>query len=184
MRRRRSATGSSARSSSARTSSRRSSADRSELPEQQRHLLRKGVWLIVTAISLYLVAPSVIAVAGSWDDVAKDLAGLARRHVRVAGGDGRVPVGAAARDAASARLVADRHLAAVEQRALEGRAGRRGGRRRAAVPDAGRARVRRQPRRRRPHDRQPPDARRRPGDAGARRSRRSSAASSRTTSST
>jgi putative heme transporter len=39
-----------------------------ELP-QQRHLLRTAIWLGITAVSLYLVAPSIVSVLGSWSDL-------------------------------------------------------------------------------------------------------------------
>jgi uncharacterized protein (TIRG00374 family) len=40
------------------------------VPEpQRRRLVRTAVWLGITAISLYLVFPSVLEVLGSWDDV-------------------------------------------------------------------------------------------------------------------
>ena len=38
-------------------------------PSPPRNLVRTALWLGVTAVSLYLVAPSVLEVLGSWDDV-------------------------------------------------------------------------------------------------------------------
>ena len=38
-------------------------------PAPSRSLRRTVFWLVVTGVSLYLVAPSVIEVAGSWDDL-------------------------------------------------------------------------------------------------------------------
>jgi uncharacterized protein (TIRG00374 family) len=45
--------------------------DRSEAaPPQRGSLRRTAIWLAITAVSLYLVAPSLVQVLGSWDDVA------------------------------------------------------------------------------------------------------------------
>ena len=44
--------------------------EREELePAPNRHLVRTGVWLTITAVSLYLVAPSVLNLLDSWDEV-------------------------------------------------------------------------------------------------------------------
>jgi uncharacterized protein (TIRG00374 family) len=40
-------------------------------PPERRRLLRTAIWLGLTAISLYLVAPSLLDVLGSWKDVQK-----------------------------------------------------------------------------------------------------------------
>jgi putative heme transporter len=37
----------------------------------RRRLLRRGVWLAITAVSLYLVAPSLLDLFGSWDDLGR-----------------------------------------------------------------------------------------------------------------
>ena len=66
--RRRSATGSSTRSTSAPTPSARSSAA-SASPRPRPGLRRTVFWLAVTGISLYLVAPSLLDVLGSWRDL-------------------------------------------------------------------------------------------------------------------
>ena len=38
-------------------------------PPPRRNLVRKGIWLAVTAISLYLVAPQLIETLGSWQSI-------------------------------------------------------------------------------------------------------------------
>jgi uncharacterized protein (TIRG00374 family) len=38
---------------------------------ERRHLVRTAVWLALTAISLYLVAPSLLDVLGSWKDITR-----------------------------------------------------------------------------------------------------------------
>jgi uncharacterized protein (TIRG00374 family) len=40
-------------------------------PAPRRGLLRRAVWLSITAVSLYLVAPSVLEVLGSWHELAE-----------------------------------------------------------------------------------------------------------------
>jgi putative heme transporter len=42
-----------------------------EAPQKRRSIKRTVVWLAITGISLYLVAPSVIEVLGSWQDIEK-----------------------------------------------------------------------------------------------------------------
>ena len=49
---------------------------------ERRHLVRTAIWLAMTAISLYLVAPSLLDVLSSWRRPREDRAALA-------GGDGR-----------------------------------------------------------------------------------------------
>src|SRR4051794_28812820 len=40
-------------------------------PPPRRRLIKRGIWLAVTCVSLYLVAPGLGDVLGSWDDVAR-----------------------------------------------------------------------------------------------------------------
>ncbi|HEY4279179.1 MAG TPA: lysylphosphatidylglycerol synthase transmembrane domain-containing protein [Conexibacter sp.] len=46
-----------------------SSAERQQDPSVRRRVVRAGIWLTLTAISLYLVAPSLLDVLGSWRQV-------------------------------------------------------------------------------------------------------------------
>jgi uncharacterized membrane protein YbhN (UPF0104 family) len=44
--------------------------EREELePAPDRHLVRTGIWLTITLVSCYLVAPSVLSLLDSWDEV-------------------------------------------------------------------------------------------------------------------
>ena len=134
-------------------------------------IVRSMFWLAVTGVSLYLVAPSLIDVFGSWDDL-DELA------------PGWLAAMAGLQTLALACLWALQYLAmrgpswpavgqlaAGGQRAGEDRARRWRARRRAAVPDARQGRAARQPRGRGPDRGQPARLRGGPGHAGARRAR-------------
>ena len=99
--------------------------------EKPRSLRRNVLWLLITLVSLYLVFPSLVDTFSSWRQITRFSATVADRHVRLAGGRVRVPVGPATGRAARSPVAAGDRRAARVQRPVEHRAGRRTGRRRA-----------------------------------------------------
>ena len=138
-----------------------------ETPGRAASISRTAFWLGITGISLYLVAPSLIDVFGSVDELHTIQPGwLPVLFVLQALGLAFLWVGAAARAARPAVATGDR-VAAGRQRPFEDRAGWRRDRGGAAVSDAGRGGDRTRSRGGRDHRGQPAHVRGRARPAGA-----------------
>ena len=66
-------------------------------PTPRRRLVRRAIWLAITAVSLYLVFPSLLDLFSSWKRPQRVRRRLAGRDGRAAARDAGLPVGAAAR---------------------------------------------------------------------------------------
>jgi hypothetical protein len=104
-------------------------------PTPRRRLVHRAIWMAITAVSLYLVFPSLLDLFSSWKDLGKfgvgwleAMAALQLATLACLWGLQRVAI--------RAQTWPPVILAARRQRALEDRPRRRRGRRGAAVPHA------------------------------------------------